>query len=78
MLILQSKNNLTKTEIHLKNNGSCKKVPLCFWFLVMTFNLCFYHQLWVKWVCIRIENIYGHIGQTHLQFPKSLWMFYTE
>ena len=28
----------------------------------MVFNLCFYHQLWVKWVCIHIGNSYGHIG----------------
>ena len=33
----------------------------------MIFYLCFYHQLWV---CIHIGNSSGHIGQTHLRFPK--------
>ena len=44
----------------------------------MTFHLCFYNQLWVKWVCIHVGNNSGHIEQTHLQFPKRLWMFDTE
>ena len=77
MLILQLKINLTKTEIptiHLKNNGPHIKVPLIFWLLIMTFNLCSYHQLWVKWACIHIGNSSGHIGQTHSRFPKCLWM----
>ena len=34
-----------------------------FRFLIMTFNLRFYHQLWVKWVCIHIGNSSGHIGK---------------
>ena len=38
----------------------------------MTFNLCFYHPLWVKWVFIHTENSSGHIGQTHSRFPKCL------
>ena len=63
---------------HLKNNGPDIKVPLIFWFLIMIFYLCFYHQLWVKWVCIDIGNSSGHIGQTHSRFPKYLWMFDTE
>ena len=50
------------TPIHLKDNGPHIKVPLIIWFLIMTFNLCFYHQLWVKWVCTHIVNISGHIG----------------
>ena len=61
------KKNLTKTEIHpsiKKNNGPYIKVPLIFWFLIMIFYLCFYHQLWVKWVCIHIGNSSEHIGQT--------------
>ena len=72
-------NNLTNTEIdpiHLENNGPSIKVPLIFWFLIMTFNLCFYHQLWVK--CIHIENSSGHTGEAHSRFPKCLWMFDTE
>ena len=40
------------------------KVPLIFWFLIMNFDLCFYKQLWVKWVYI--GNNSGHIEQTHL------------
>ena len=44
----------------------------------MTFNLCSYHQLWVKWVFIYIGNSPGHIGQTHTPFPKCQWMFDTE
>ena len=81
MLTLQLKNNLTKTEItsiHLKSNGPGIKVPLIFWFLIMIFYLCFYHQLWVKWVCIDIGNSSGHIRQTHSRFPKYLWIFDTE
>ena len=66
------------TSIHLKSNGPHIKVPLIFWFLIMIFYLCFYHQLWVKWVCIDIGNSSGHIGQTHSRFPKYLWMFDTE
>ena len=53
------------------HNGPHIKVPLIFWFLIITFNLCFHHQLLIKWVCI-------HIEQTHLRFPKHLWMFDTE
>ena len=37
------------TPIHLKNNAPHIKVPLIFCFLIMTFNLHFHHQLWVKW-----------------------------
>ena len=40
------------------------KVPLVFSFLIMTFTLCFYHQLWVKWVCIHmviVPNILGKL-----------------
>ena len=61
-----------------KNNGPHIKVPLIFWFLIMIFYLCFYHQLRVKSVCIHIGNSSGHIRQTHLRFPKYLWMFDTE
>ena len=53
------------TPIHLKNSGPHIKVSLIFWFLIMIFYWCFYHQLWVKWVCILIENSSGHIGQGH-------------
>ena len=45
---------------HLKNNGPSIKIHLIFWVFIMTFNLCFYHQLWVKWVCIHIGNSSGH------------------
>ena len=62
------------TPIHLKNNGPHIKVPLIFWFLIMILYLCFYYQLWVKWVCIQIGNSSGHIGQTHSRFPKYLRM----
>ena len=68
----------TNSPIHLESNGLHIKVPLIFWFLIMIFYLCFYHQLWVKWVCIDIGNSSGHIGQTHSRFPKYLWMFDTE
>ena len=53
------------------HNGPQVKVPLIFLFLIMTFNFCFHHQLLIKWVCI-------HVGQTHSQLPKCLWMFDTE
>ena len=45
------------TSVYLKNNDPSIKVTLTFWCLVMTFSLCFYHQLWVKWVGIHIGNI---------------------
>ena len=51
------------TPIHLKNNSTHIRIPLIFWFLIMTFNLCFYHQLWVKYVCIHIRNSSPHFGQ---------------
>ena len=69
------------TPIYLKNNGQSINdinVPLIFWFLTMTFNLCFYYQLWVKWVCIHIGNSSGLIGKTQSWFLKCLWMFDTE
>ena len=80
MLLLQLKNSLKlKYTIHLEANGPHIKFPLIFWFLIMIFYLYFYHQLWVKWVCIQhIGNSSGHIGQTHSRFPKYLWMFETE
>ena len=52
MLILQAKKQSSQdwnTPIHLKNNAPHIKVPVTFWFLIMTFNFCFHHQLWVKW-----------------------------
>ena len=78
--MLQLKNNLTMIEPPiprpLKNCGSTYKNSfyLIFWFLILIFNLCFYHQLWVKLVCIHIGNSSGHIGQTHSRFPKYLRM----
>ena len=46
--IEQQSNIDWNTTIHLE-----VKVPLKFWFMIMTFNLCFYQWLWVKWyVCI--------------------------
>ena len=80
MLILQLKNNLTSTEIRpsIQKNVPDINVPLIFWFLIMTFNLCFYQQLWVKWVFIHIGNNSSYIEQTHFQFQKCLWMFDTE
>ena len=76
--IQKQSNQDWNTPIHLKNNGPHIKVPLIFWFLIMIFNLCFYHRLWVKWVCIHIGNSSGHIGQTHSRFQKHLLMFKTE
>ena len=64
--------------IHLKNNVPDKKDTLIVWFLIMTFTLWFYHQLRVKWVCIHIGNSSEHIGPTHSQFQKCLWMFDSE
>ena len=66
------------TLIHSKYNSPHIKVLLIFWFLIMIFYLCFYHQWKVKWVCIDIGNSSGHIGRTNSQFPKYLWMFDTE
>ena len=58
------------TSIHLKNHDPHINVPLIFWFLIMTFNLCFYHQVRDKWVCIHIGDNYGHIG--YLTLNKML------
>ena len=66
------------TPIQLENKGPSIKVPLIFRFLVMNFSLCFYHQLWLQWVCIHIRNSSGHIEQTHSRFSKYLWMFDTK
>ena len=74
-------NNLTKLKYphpFTKYKRRSIKVPLIFWFLIMTFNSCFfYHQLWVKWVRIHIGNSSGHVGQIHSWFLKCLWMFDT-
>ena len=45
------------TPIHLKNNGPRIKVSLILWFLIKTFNLCFYRQLWVKWYVYILEIV---------------------
>ena len=45
--------------INLRNNGPSIEVPLIFWFLIMTFNICFYPQLWVKWVLYKLEIVLG-------------------
>ena len=66
------------TPIHLNSNGPHMKVLLILRFFIMIFYLRFYHQLWVKWVCIDIRNSSGHTGQTLSRFPKRLWMFDTE
>ena len=68
----------TNSPIHLESNGLHIKVPLIFWFLIMIFYFCFYHQLWVKWLYIDIWNSSGHSGQTHSWFPKYVWTFNTE
>ena len=77
-LIEKYSNQDWNTSIHLKRNRPHIKVPLIFWFLFMIFCLCFYHQLWVKWVCIDIGNSSGHIEQTHSRSPKYMWIFDTE
>ena len=51
------------TPIHLKNDSLSMKVPLIFWFLIMTFNLCFYQQLWFKWAHMYIGNSSGHLDK---------------
>ena len=76
--IKKKSNQDWNTPIHLESNGPHIKVPLIYWFVIMIFYLCFYHQLWVKWLCIDTGNSSGHIGQTHSRFPKYLWMFDTE
>ena len=76
--IEEQSNEGWNTSIQLENNGPSIKVLLIFLFLTMNFNLCFYHQFWVKWVCIHVGNSSGHIGQTHSQIPKGLQMFDTE
>ena len=48
------------TPIHLENSGPSIKDSLIFPFLTTTFNSCFQHQLWVKWVCIHIGNSSGY------------------
>ena len=70
---IEKQSNLDwNTSIHLKSNRPYINVPLIFWFLIMIFYLCFYHQLWFKWVCIDIGNSSGYIRQTHSRFPKYL------
>ena len=62
-----------KTPIYLKIKGPHVKVPLIFWFLIITFKLFFYHELWVKWVCIRIGNRSGHITPTYSGSRSVCW-----
>ena len=61
------------TLLHLKNNGPHIKVPLILCFLIMTFNLCFYHQMRVKRVSIHIRNSFGHIRHTHHDYQNFYW-----
>ena len=49
ILIKKQSNQDWNTPIYLKNNAPHIKVSLIFWFLIITFNLCFHHQLSVKW-----------------------------
>ena len=58
------------TPIHLESNGPHIKVPLIFWFLIMIFYWCLYHQLWVKWLCIDTGNSSGHIG--HIRNSQNI------
>ena len=51
------------TPIHLKNDSLKYESSFDLWFLIMTFNLCFYHQLWVKWAHIHIGNSSGHLDK---------------
>ena len=76
--IEKQSNKGRNTPIHLESKGPSIKVTLIFLFLIMTFNLCFHPQFWVKWVCVHIGKIPGHIRQTHPQFPKCLSMFGSE
>ena len=70
--------------IHWMNNCPHIKVPSIFCFLIIFFYLCFYHQLWVKWVCIRIivpdklihdsQNICGYLtlNEMHIKFTSLI------
>ena len=73
--IVKQSNQDWNTPNHLESNGPQIKIPLIFWFLIMIFYSCLYHQLLVKWECIDSGNSCGHIGQIHSRFPKYLWMF---
>ena len=64
--------------MHLKSNGPQINVPFIFWYLNMTFSLCFDHQMWVKLAFLSIRNSSEHTKQNHSRFAKSLWMFGTE
>ena len=66
-------NQAWNTPIHLKINGPHIKVPLIFWFQIMIFNLCFYHQLGIKWVCIHIGISSRYIGQTIPEMSVNVW-----
>ena len=48
--IEKESNHDWNTPVLLKNNGPHLKVSLILWLLITTLNLCFYYQLWVKWV----------------------------
>ena len=67
-------NKYWNTTIHLENDGPNIKVPLIFWFLIMTWNLCFHIQLWVK--CTHMGNSSRHIRQT-IHDSRNLYGYLT-
>ena len=77
--IAKQTNQDWNTSIHLENNGPSIKIPLIYWFFIMTFSLCFYRNLWVIGNNSgNIGNNSGHIGLSHSRFPKCLWMIDAE
>ena len=79
MLILQLKNNLTKTEVPRPFNKKRSKHKISFDLLVSYhhFQLMFLSPIRIKWVCIHIGNSSGRLAQTGSRFPKLLRIFDT-
>ena len=62
------------TPTHLENNSPSKKIPSII-SVTMTLNLCFYHQLCVKWACIHVYRLEINLGilDKLIQVSLNVW-----
>ena len=70
--IEKQSNQEWKKPIHLESNGQHIKVPFIFWFLIMIFYFCFYHQLCVK------SSFSTFVFITNCGHVEWSWMFDTD
>ena len=60
--------------IHLKNNCPSIKICLICWFLVMTFNLWFYHEFWINGYAYILEIVLDSCTISKMSLDVWHWM----